>query len=173
MEDGSDGTRQAADERPPHDGGFLVASCVLSLALAALVLWDVADLPPPMFGPIGSGDLPAAVAWILIALALAVLGASLVRRRNAAASGPDPAAPARRPAVGRMLLVLALTTLYALAITSGAIDFGLLSTGYLALSIACLARPRGLSLVLALALSAAIGLGSDALFTNVLFIDLP
>lgn len=172
MHEGPDGARDADDDSPPIEfGGFLTASCLLSIALSAVVIWDVSDLPPPMFGPIGSGDLPAAVAWILIALALAVLASRHLRRRREATLGVRGSG--HRPAVGRTVAVLAFTMVYALAVSLGEVDFGLLSTGYLALTIVYLARPRGLWLLVALGISAIIGFGSDYLFTNVLFIDLP
>ena len=174
MHDVPDGAEGTDDDRPPAEsGGFLVASCVMSLALAAVVLWDVSDLPPPMFGPIGSGDLPAAVAWILVGLAFAVLAARHLRRRREGAARERGAMPGHRPASGRTAAVLALTAAYALAVSWGGADFGLLSASYLAITISYLARPRGVRLLMALALSAAIGFGSDYLFTNVLFIDLP
>lgn len=145
---------------------FELFSCALFAGLAALVIWDVRDLPPPLFGPIGSADLPRAIGWLVVGLSGLV---AIIAVTDARHSSKEKAPPQWRP----MVVVLAITALYAGLLDWGRIDFGLLSTVYLWTAIGYLARPRGVGLVALAIVGAGLGFGCDALFTRVLFIDLP
>lgn len=153
-------------ERLRANTALLIAT-VLFTGFAVAVLWDIRDLPPPLFGPVGAGDLPRVIGWIVIGLSLVVAGRALVRP---APASDTVATPQSRTA---FLAVLAMTGAYAALLTWGAIDFGALSTAYLVATIGYLARPRGVGLIGLAAVAAGIGFGSDYVFTNLLFVDLP
>lgn len=144
---------------------FELLACIVFAGMAALVLWDIRDLPPPLFGPVSSADLPRAVSWIVLVLSIIVGVRTFFVTRSETHD--------QQPAMAATLIMIVLTALYAAAVDWGEVDFGLLSSLYLWIAIWFLARPRGARLLLLAALGLFVGFGADALFTHVLYINLP
>lgn len=144
---------------------FELLACTVFTGLAVLVLWDTRDIPPPLFGPVSSADLPRAVSWIVLVLSIIVGVRTFFATQGKMRD--------QQPAIVATLTMIVLTALYAAAVDWGEVDFGLLSSLYLWIAIWFLARPRGARLLLLAALGLFVGFGADALFTHVLYINLP
>jgi hypothetical protein len=144
---------------------FELLACTVFTGLAVLVLWDIRDIPPPLFGPVSSADLPRAVSWIVLVLSIFVGVRTFFATQGKMRD--------QQPAIVATLTMIVLTALYAAAVDWGEVDFGLLSSLYLWIAIWFLARPRGARLLLLAALGLFVGCGADALFTHVLYINLP
>lgn len=144
---------------------FEILACLLFAGIALLVLWDIRDLPPPLFGPIGSADLPRVVSWIVLLLSGAICVKALSAKRSSALG--------ERPAAAKTLAIITLTALYAAAVDWGAMGFGLISTIYLLAAIGLLVRPRGVQLLALIAVSVTLSFGVETIFTRFLYIDLP
>lgn len=124
MAAGSDDTEGAAARPPAVDLLFGLAV----LALAAVVWWGAASLPPPRYEPLGSAALPRGLAVAMAGLALVVIVRAVLRRPavtgQAVVSERAAASDAgfrRRP--GRAAGAFALLVAYVLVLDLGLASF--------------------------------------------------
>lgn len=140
--------------------GFVVAVC-------AILLIGANFIPPPMFDPVGSAALPRAVAVALLLLVGIFLVTRLRGRPGESRSGLSDIAMGRG-AVITLLLVVA----YGALMQTRLIGFAPATALFLAAAIPAL-RGSWRELPLAVAVGLVMGFGSQWLFTEVFFIDLP
>jgi len=143
---------------------------LVAIVIAAAFLWDGWSLPPGAFEPIGAGPVPRAVAWMVIALALAMMGEAGWRRTQGA---PQAAALAYQPRPVVALIVMAGTIIYVATMALGWIGFAPATVVYLTAMIWLLADFRRNVLPVALVIALIMGYGLRYLFTRVLITDLP
>jgi putative tricarboxylic transport membrane protein len=155
------------------------ADALLALAIwlvAALAYYGAAQLPPPLFDPLGSAAVPQAVAIILALLAAAILfrrWASVSRNPEPAAKPPGTAAVDPPLRLGIALAAVAVITAYVGVMALGWLGFREATAPFVLLLGGVLSRfRRGTMIVLVpLALAAAIGLAW--IFSGPLYVDLP
>jgi len=143
-------------------GAFILIVC-------AATIWEVADLPAGTFEPLGSGPVPRWTAAIIIGLTLWVMFSAWHRIRG----GWQSDAPDVAPRWADVLMVCAVTIVYALLLHFRVARFDLLTTAYLFLTIGLLVRFRVQSLLAVAIVSAVVGFGSYIIFTKVFVVDLP
>lgn len=161
---------------------------VFSIAIGALVAASATTLPESPFEPLGSGSVPTVVAWIAIILGLGLLLrlAWSMRRRDGQASVPPEAreAPAGaaagdpdRPTLGgvwiRMMLLFALTAVYAWVLSTEWVRYAVATFVFLVLTILMLAERPKTSLVPAIVCSAVFAGAIDYTFRYLLVADIP
>ncbi|MGI6850933.1 tripartite tricarboxylate transporter TctB family protein [Mesorhizobium sp. 1B3] len=150
--------------------------CAALLAGGAVVLGELAKVPPAPFDPLGSAAVPSALAWIIIALAALVMARALVRlvkdmRGGASARGDAPEMSLRHGV--QTAIITALTTVYVFAITSQSVPFSVSTAVLVAVGTLVLAENRWHRLPLIGAIALATGAGSEWLFTRVFYLPLP
>jgi len=145
----------------------------LIIAVCAVFWYEAAQLPPGSFEPLGSGPVPKYTAIIVIICCVIVIGRALFRMRG----GPGFAADVRAEFAGGSpagaLIITATTLIYAVLLHYEVLPFGPVTFLFLFLTIWTL---ENLSLKRALpaAIVAAImSFGTEYLFTNVFYVDLP
>ncbi len=143
---------------------------VTVLALAGIVWWGTASLPPPRYEPLGSAALPRALALAMALLGLVLLGRAWAGRRLQAAPASDLGF---RPRPWLAAGVLAVLVLYVASMDLRLLGFvpasilalvliGAMLTGFDRRRLPWLA---GFVVVLVIAV--------QLLFTRVFYIDLP
>ncbi|MEM7255504.1 MAG: tripartite tricarboxylate transporter TctB family protein [Pseudomonadota bacterium] len=142
-------------------GTFIIAVC-------AAAIWEVSDLPPGTFEPLGSGPVPRWTAAIIIGLTLIAMFRAW-RTFGRVQPRKDDVPPRWADAS----LIFALTIVYALLLHFRVARFDLLTTGYLFLTISLLVRFRRRSLPIIAIVSAIVGFGTHFAFTKVFVVDLP
>ena len=146
-------------------------SALLIVASAAIFV-ETLELPPPVYDPIGPAAFPRVLSVIIGILALVVI-VSAVRRPSLAAvqDGGQPRTYRLRPdlALGSTLL----TTGYVVLLAFRPFSFAVLTTLYLVVQIMLLFDFERRRLPAAVLLAAVFGFGSDYIFTQLFFIDLP
>ena len=164
----------------PHSGSGAAglpwgewAFALLVVAMAGLVWFGTADLPPPRYEPVGSAALPRALATLMALLAV-ILAVRARPAPRAVARGADTgtgeaawAGPLRVAALGALLvLFVALMEARHVGFRPAAVVFLFIAAAILG-GIA----PRRLAgyAVFAVVLS----LGLHAIFTRLFYIDLP
>lgn len=153
-----------------------IVFCAALMMGGAVVLTELAKVPPAPFDPLGSAAIPAALAWIIIALAALVLARAVVQLVRGANGGSLPASG--MPAMsGRHALqtaaITALTTAYVFSITSQTVPFSVSTTVLVAASTLVLASDRWRRLPLIAAIALVTGAGSEWLFTRIFYLPLP
>ena len=142
--------------------------CLAFAILAGAVLVEASSIRPGFFEPLGSGPVPRATAWGIIALAaLAAASAAmrLIRGERGAQDGDERWLDA--------LAVFGLTGLYLAALTWRVTTFSVMTTIYLVLTIGLLVGFRRARLPWVAAVAAVVGFGGQYVFTRVFVIDLP
>ena len=145
-----------------------VFTAALGIAIGSVLLIGAGDISPPMFDPVGSAALPRACGVVIIALGLGALAQSWKNLGRPIVSKTDEAVAQIRPAT---LGLTGLMVLYPLGMELG-LGFALSTIAFVALSIPLIAA-RWRALPVALVVALALGLGSQWLFTNVFYVDLP
>jgi hypothetical protein len=141
------------------------------IVLCAAVLWEARGLPPGTFEPLGSAPIPRATAWVIILLCLIVMGrAVMVLRRGAVAAAADPGYGARPLDAA---VTLGLTVHYVLAMAFRLTGFAILTSVFLFVTIAFLARFERRLLPVAAVVALIMGFGCEYVFTRVFVVDLP
>lgn len=153
-----------------------VALFLISVALA--FLWELRDIPPGVFEPLGSGPVPQVTATIVILLCLVVLIRAGIRiRRNDAAPLPALAGDSENDtAPENPLAVIAagiLTVAYVIALTAQIAGFALTTAVFLFVLISILARFERRALVIATIIAVVMGYGCQYIFTEIFVVDLP
>lgn len=148
--------------------------CAALLAGGAVVLAELGKVPPAPFDPLGSAAVPAALAWIIIALAALVMARALVRlvSDGASARGGDAPGMSLRHGV-QAAIITALTTAYVFSITSQSVPFSVSTTVLVAVGTLVLAENRWHRLPLVGAIALVTGAGSEWLFTRVFYLPFP
>ena len=142
-------------------GSFIIAVC-------AAAIWEVADIPPGTFEPLGSGPVPRWTAAIIIILTLIAMFRAWRQSTQTTVEEDNV-----KPRWADALLVFALTIVYALLLHYRVARFDLLTTGYLFVTIGLLMRFRPRSLPIIAVVAAVMGFGSNYVFTRVFVVDLP
>ena len=149
---------------------------ILGLVIGAVLLIGSRSIAPPLFDPVGSAALPQASGIALIALGLLVLLQAWRGARRPAAldavdevSGDDPAREAgTRPAT---LGTLGLMGLYVAAMEWG-MGFAAASVLFTSAAIPLVSTSWRL-VPIAIGIALVLSFGSQWLFTQVFFVDLP
>ncbi len=160
---------QGQSERHP---AVDVAFALVVIALALVVWWGTAGLPPPRWEPIGSAALPRGLALVMAVLAVPVLVGAVRRWRKLEPSAPAESLAYRRHptrAVAVFLVLAAYVALldlrllgFALATIPAFLVVGAILTGFDRRQL-----PRIAVFVVALVLAV------QWLFTRVFYVDLP
>ena len=132
--------------------------------VAALLYFGAASLPAPLFDPLGSAAVPQAVAVVLVAFALLMVVPALRR-----APRPVPAGPVALLRGGTMV---ALATGYTFLLDLRIVPFWAATLVFVPLAALIISPRRDVAMV-ALAIGATLGIGGQALFTRIFYIDLP
>lgn len=143
---------------------FLIIVCVITL-------WESRKIPPGSFEPLGSGPVPQTIAVLIILLCLSVI----VRARTQLRSG-SVAAEATDTLTLRTLdtiIFAVLTIVYAAILHLRWLDFALLTTLFLIVTIGLLTRFQTRQLPIVIGVAAVMGYGCEYLFTQVFVVDLP
>ena len=143
-------------------GLFLIVVC-------GAVLWEARTIPPGVFEPLGSAPIPQTTAGLIILLALVVMARALRALRTGAA--PPAADLALRPLDAAA--VIALSALYVLAMAFRLVDFAILTTVFLILTIGILTRFERRLLPIVVVLALITGFGCQYVFTRIFVVDLP
>jgi hypothetical protein len=157
------------DRRPVAE----IFVCGLIIVVCGIFYSAAAKLPPGTFEPLGSGPVPKYTALIIIACCLLVIF-NAVRK---IARGPGLGADVMNEFRGRSplgaLVILGLTLGYILVLQTRILPFGVVTFGFLLLTIWVLEDLRLKALLPALIVSAIGSFGVEYLFTNVFYVDLP
>jgi len=150
------------------DRRFDIGVALVLIVIAAVAIWEAADLPPGSFEPLGSAWVPQITAGLIILLALwVIIGAIL--RDDGVRDVPPPGAARWRDAV----IVALFTVLYVTALQFRITTFAIVTTVFLTATIFVLARFNVAKLPVILVLAAITGFGCQFLFTRVFVVDLP
>jgi putative tricarboxylic transport membrane protein len=140
---------------------------LVTIAIAAVFLWDVRRYPTSPFEPIGTGAVPAGVA----AAALVLGGLMCVQAVRGLMV--QRAADAPQELTWRVLGAFLLTILYTVVLASGWVRYGVATVAFFVLAVLLLAeRPKPL-LPWTLGLAAMLGFGLDYLFRNIFVTNIP
>lgn len=148
------------------DAGDLMLAVSLA-AIAGTLLYGARFIPPPFFDPVGSAALPRAVAWALIGLLAVQLSVRI--------AGQQPREPLRWGdiAMGRgAVFTLLILSVYCAVMQARWLDFAPATALFLAVSITVLIGAWRM-LPLAAVIGLVLGYGSQWMFTDVFFVDLP
>ncbi len=165
------------------DGRVDLALAVVVWVVAAAVYLAAAQLPPPLFDPVGSAAIPKLVAVVLAFLATLIVVQRVMRGRRgrretpALASAPagdaDPVATDAplRPGIAAICVVIlagytAVMTFRILGFREATVPFVILLGGVLS-------RFRRSTLLILVPIALALSIGFSWLFSEVLYIDLP
>jgi cytochrome b561 len=150
------------------DRRFDIGVALVFIVIAAVAIWEAADLPPGSFEPLGSAWVPQITAGLIILLSLwVIIGAML--RDDGVRDVPPPGATRWRDAV----IVALFTVLYVTALQFRITTFAIVTTVFLTATIFVLARFNVAKLPVILVLAAITGFGCQFLFTRVFVVDLP
>jgi putative tricarboxylic transport membrane protein len=139
----------------------------VALIVAGLFIVEARGLPPPFFEPIGSAAVPRGTAWIVVVLALAMMGRALFSREPGSAAFHSP------QEVRRTVAFSALILLYVAALGLTKIGYAVSTLVFLAISVPLLAGFSRRWLLRSVVLGIVFGFGLQFLFTRVLVTDLP
>jgi hypothetical protein len=145
-----------------------IGVALVLIVIAAVAIWQAADLPPGTFEPLGSARVPQITAGAIILLALGVIFSVILR--NGGVSDTESEGSARW---GDAAIVALLTVLYVTALQFRITTFAIVTTVFLTGTIFVLARFNIAKLPVILLLAAATGFGCQYLFTRVFVVDLP
>lgn len=166
------------------DRRFDIGVALFLIVIAAVAIWQAADLPPGSFEPLGSAWVPQITAGIIILLSLLVILRALLRADTISAADTIGAADAiRGDDQGRSnelqerwhqaAAVALLTVLYVAAMHLRLTTFAIVTTVFLTATILVLVRFELKRLPLILVVAAVTGFGCQYIFTRIFVIDLP
>jgi hypothetical protein len=150
------------------DRRFDIGVALVLIVIAAVAIWQAADLPPGTFEPLGSARVPQMTAGLIILLSVWVIIRAMLR--------DDGNEKSTRSASERWRdagIVAGLTVAYVAALHFRITTFAIITTVFLTATIFVLVRfdPRKLPVILLVA--AITGFGCQYLFTRVFVVDLP
>ncbi|MGI9507348.1 MAG: tripartite tricarboxylate transporter TctB family protein [Geminicoccaceae bacterium] len=150
------------------DRRFDIGVALVLIVIAAVAIWQAADLPSGTFEPLGSARVPQITAGMIILLALLVIIRAMLREDGVRDVEPPGAAR-----WGDAAVVAGLTVLYVTALQFRITTFAIITTIFLTATIFVLARFNVAKLPVILVLAAITGFGCQYLFTRVFVVDLP
>ncbi len=150
------------------DRRFDIGVALILIVIAAVAIWQAADLPPGTFEPLGSARVPQITAGVIILLALLVIIRAMLRDDGVRDVPPPGAAR-----WGDAAVVAGLTVLYVTALQFRITTFAIITTVFLTATIFVLARFNVAKLPVILIVAAITGFGCQYLFTRVFVVDLP
>ena len=147
---------------------FDIGVALMMIVIAAVAIWQAADLPPGSFEPLGSARVPQMTAGLIILLSLWVILRAM--QRTASADEVEPAGATRwRDAA----IVAVLTVVYVAALHFRVTTFAIVTMVFLTATIFALTRFDAAKLPIILLVAAVTGFGCQYLFTRVFVVDLP
>lgn len=150
-----------------------VGVSTLIIAICAVFWYEAAQLPAGSFEPLGSGPVPKYTAIIVIICCVIVIGRAVANLRG----GPGLAAEFRAEFVGGSpagaLIIGGATLLYAVVLHYQWLPFGIATFMFLGLTIWTLESLELKKLPAVLIVAAIMSFGTEYMFTNVFFVDLP
>ena len=150
------------------DRRFDIGVALVLIVIAAVALWQAADLPPGTFEPLGSARVPQMTAGLIILLSLWVIIRAMLRHDGIC--DVEPAGAARwRDAV----VVAVLTVVYVAALHFRITTFAIITTVFLTGTVFVLVRFDSRKLPVILLVAAITGFGCQYLFTRIFVVDLP
>jgi hypothetical protein len=150
------------------DRRFDIGVALVLIVIAAVAIWQAADLPPGTFEPLGSARVPQMTAGLIILLSLWVILRAMLR--DAGVRDVQPAGAARWRDAG---IVAVLTVVYVAALHFRVTTFAIITTVFLIATIFVLVRFDIAKLPVILLVAAVTGFGCQYLFTRVFVVDLP
>ena len=150
------------------DRRFDIGVALVLIVIAAIAIWQAADLPPGTFEPLGSARVPQMTAGLIILFSLWVIIRAMLRGDDV--SDAEPAGRARwRDAA----IVGFLTIVYVAALHFRITTFAIVTTVFLTATIFVLTRFDRAKLPIILLVAVITGFGCQYLFTRVFVVDLP
>ena len=160
-----------------------IAITGLIVLIAAALFWDSLDLPESLREPLGSATIPQAVCVIVIifCIILIVRSAKVVAgergkraaETNATAKTVAAQTPEFRPRSDLAVKVFLIAVAYVALIQTKWIPSEILTPLFLGSAILTLNEFRRTALVPAFVIALVIGLGTNFLFTDFFYVDLP
>lgn len=145
-----------------------IGVALVLIVIAAVAIWQAADLPPGTFEPLGSARVPQMTAGLIILLSLWVILRALLR--------PDGNEEATHAASERWRdagIVAVLTVFYVAALHFRVTTFAIITAVFLTGTIFVLVRFDLARLPAILLVAALTGFGCQYLFTRIFVVDLP
>lgn len=148
--------------------------------LAALVYVAAAQLPPPIFDPVGSAAIPKAIAIVLSLLAAGIVLQTWLRLRTTTPENPAAAddegstggvAAALRP--DTVAAAIAVIVGYTAVMAFGLLGFREATVPFVILLAGVLSHFRRSTILVAVPAAFALAIGFGWLFSEILYIDLP
>ena len=145
--------------------------------IASALVWDSLDLPESLREPLGSATIPQVVCGIVIAFCAILIVRSariLVRergRRSDVKATPKVAAFRRRFDLAAWVFLLAVA--YVALMQTRLIPSEILTPAFLGAAILILNGFRRAAILPALVIALVVGLGTNLLFTDFFYVDLP
>lgn len=156
-----------------------ISISILFVVLAAALFVDSLDLPESLREPLGSSSVPQVVCLLVIGFSVALIfrSARIVvkerARRATNASASSPQAPLFRKRLDLAAKVFVGATIYVALMQTRLLPSELLTPLFLGSSIIMLTEFRRSALLPAIVVAIVIGLGTNYLFTDFFYIDLP
>jgi hypothetical protein len=150
------------------DRRFDIGVALVLIVIAAIAIWEAADLPPGTFEPLGSARVPQMTAGLIILLSLWVIVRAMLRQDGVGDTEPFGTARWRDAAI-----VAGLTVLYVAALHFRITTFAIVTMVFLTATIFVLVRFNVAKLPIILLVAAIAGFGCQYLFTRVFVVDLP
>ncbi len=150
------------------DRRFDIGVALVLIVIAAVAIWQSADLPPGTFEPLGSAPVPQMTAGLIILLSLWVILRAMLR-----ADGNEEATHAAPERWRDAASVAVLTVLYVAALHFRVTTFAIITAVFLTATIFVLARFDLKKLPVILLVAAITGFGCQYLFTRIFVVDLP
>ena len=150
------------------DRRFDIGVALVLIVIAAIAIWEAADLPPGSFEPLGSARVPQMTAGLIILLCLWVIIRAMLR--DDGIRDVEPAGAARWRDAG---VVAVLTIVYVAALHFRITTFAIVTMLFLTATIFVLTRFDLAKLPVIVLVAAITGFGCQYLFTRVFVVDLP
>ncbi len=150
------------------DRRFDIGVALVLIVIAAVAIWEAADLPPGTFEPMGSARIPQITAGLIILLALWTIIRAMLRE-----DGVRDVQPPGATRWGDAAVVAGMTVLYVAALQFRITTFAIITTVFLTATIFVLCRFEAARLPVIIVIAAITGFGCQYLFTRVFVVDLP
>ena len=153
-----------------------IAITGLLAVISAALIWDSLDLPESLREPLGSATIPQVVCGLVIVFCAILIVRSLriiarERGRSEAERAPETTAFRRRFDLAAWVFVLAVV--YVALMQSRLIPSEILTPAFLGGAILILNGFRRAAILPALVIALVVGLGTNLLFTDFFYVDLP
>jgi hypothetical protein len=160
--------RIAAASQSTLDSVFRPIGLAIVMLAAIAVLFGSLAIPSPQYEPVGGALIPQAAA-ILVLLTCGTVSIQHARRRTPSRSS---ATSDRNVDVLRLTTFLIATGLYAVALSSRSIGFGIGTALYISTLFVTYERPSVRSALLSIAVIAVFSFALELLFTRIFVVDL-